>query len=311
MLVATAGLCHTFGSFSLARPWTVELAPSPRRLGAREQKESTLTNMPKLRSWLNGRCCRDKVKDWGVSTMYSPTYNFLFIRNAGKTGGTTVANWVLTSLCSLLDARAVNGTDHLFGGAIVKKGCIEHLMKQGHLVTRGHKTKQSFEELVGNMTVIFSVIRNPCDRASSSYYYCIGEDHRENYTFADFINNPLRSQHLSKSKVRRTLFHYMPQTEQALSENRPCGDGVHLVRLESLSEGMQEVIQHINRQLRPGIPPLPPFPTHAHSNVNKHKTIEMEKCPGYTSCKANMWYSPFRQDMHLLDYETCGADGGL
>lgn len=277
-----------------------EPGPAPARLLS--GSPSTLSSVPNLRKWLDGQCKREEKRRW--PSIYSPTYNFYFARTAGKTGGTTVEyGYLIPKLCKLFDKRDVHEEEELFGGAKVKAGCIEHLEEMGHLLRKGPKESHSFGEFARNKTVMFTVVRNPCRRATSSYAYCLSEKMRKKVHFGDFLRHPLHMKRFCSTPVRRTPFHYMPQT-YLLRRQPLCGD-THIVRTEELNEDMQEVIDRINQQRRPGLPALPPFPKSRHTNEGEHASFRSYTCPGFASCLQALRNSTFRLDMKLLDYETC------
>ena len=269
------------------------------------------TSFPRLRAWLDQSCSRDQPRLWRL--VYSPTYNFLFLRIAGKTGGTTVEfSYLVPALCRLLDHRNVTRTEGLFGGARVKQGCVEHLQSQGHLFRHGDSTQRSFAQLKLERTVLFTLVRDPCARAVSSYTYCVdAERGAKNYTFAQYIREPLGMRVFGRTPIRRTDFHFLPQAA-LFAKHRPCGD-IHIVQTERLNAQMQAIVERINAARDHRLPSLPPFPQEAASNHNSLSSATVPSgacsCPGSSPCANALWRSPFREDVELLEYPSCSHAG--
>ena len=131
----------------------------------------------------------DESSSLPVGCCTSQLYRFVYVRQAGKLGGTTVQkSFLLPTLC----AAHINSTSkksiHLFGGAEVPYGCEEYLRRFGLLDCTCKESSQLPKD------ISFLVVRHPFARFISIYKYVLEEwsrrhNNHEYIGISTFVNH--------------------------------------------------------------------------------------------------------------------------
>ena len=109
----------------------------------------------------------------------SKRYNFVYVRQAGKLGGTTVEkSYLLPTICAAnFHSPPSNKTSRLFGGARVPEGCEKYLQVSGLLDC---KCNERIHEIPPKIS--FLVVRHPFARFISIHKYVLEAGGGTNFT---------------------------------------------------------------------------------------------------------------------------------
>ena len=142
--------------------------------------------------------------------------------------------------------------------------------------------------------VTFLLVRDPCARAASAFYFCRGNATVE---FADFLRNP---DALRESARHRS--HWWPQV--AALKAMGVGAVDFVLRVEELGLGAADELVAVLNARRGLLPPLPPFPRDLHANHEAHPPFADHSC-GPQPCHDLMRTGPFAEDLVLLGNGSC------
>jgi hypothetical protein len=171
------------------------------------------------------------------------------------------------------------------------KACISSLQKDGIFqdsCAADYNVSLTWRELAARNTTIFIAIRNPYDRAVSSYYYTLSQPKAvkakvllktKEYDFSHFLLNLfILDPYISAG-------HFGSQVEGLMIPNY-CGSRINFLQTENLVNDMNQVIFMINNNLKSKsyatnntiVHHLPHFKSSIHSNTNNHLSFSQHKC---------------------------------
>ena len=199
-------------------------------------------------------------------------YKFNYVKMVGKIGGTAIRrNYLEPTLCLLLfsSSHRTKATKS-FGGNVIPEGCLKYLENDSVITDGVRKVKSKLKDYF-----TFTFIRNPYDRALSSYYYVLPPKTRKSVSFGAWLQNPF-SLHTSPTHWASQLCCLAKSPFYPLLQ--------YVGRVESLVDDLNKIIQIINQgsknqssnsKKQPnGIQPLQPYSFDPRrSNVNYHPQI--------------------------------------
>lgn len=148
---------------------------------------------------------------------------------------------------------------------------------------------------------VFSVVREPYDRAQSSYVYCRKAE--AGVTFADWCVNPDKGGGYCGSIPDAPNIHWSVQSNFLCNNQKQCIVDF-VARAESLSGDLDVVVQAINAGRNTSYPPLPLYSTSGMVlNKNRPSTrYDLLDQPENAHCRGALsrWYAP---DFALLGYD--------
>jgi len=222
----------------------------------------------------------------------SEAYRFLWLRNVGKNGGTAIdGGYFLQLFCSLFvpQVRLVSVYPSLIK---MPRGCSQYLENEMIYYKPGysHSMGEFFRDFTRKKYFVFTMVRDPYERAVSSYYYTLYEKMRlnSNVTIPDFGDwmrapfGPLNPLHWS--------------SQLACLRNSSFYDKIEFVGITGeIERDMNIIIDKINQNRDPKYPALSPYTVpESNSNVHPHPSVCSFDC-------GNMTCVELVQKMYPLD----------
>lgn len=226
----------------------------------------------------------------------SDAYRFIYIKLAKTASSTILPGYLRPNACAARGNDSKQFVVYADPGARFSANCTDFEFRPRDTDCYPCDTIERWKWI---HYYVFASVRNPFQRAVSSYTYCRKGD--ANITFEEWCMNPDMGGGICGSKIDKPNVHWGPQAD-SLCRKKSCVVDF-LVRAETLQRDMDVVVHSINAVRNQTYPPLPKFASAA-TIINRQN---MSRCSDsallneFPDCveAIKAWY---RQDFEMLNY---------
>lgn len=191
------------------------------------------------------------------------SHKLVILKAGGKTGGTSVfRGYFEPVLCEHFYPLKTNYVK-TFGGNKIPQGCLEYLRDRGIYYNLGTQSNNSFDDFKDFTFAV--LLRNPTQRAPSSYYWMMRNKKKSQFPFSKFLRDAHRISHFGKGLGAH---HWKAQTSIMLESNVPRFDII--ICTHTLHDNFNDLINILNTK-QSALSRLPTLPQKHHQNKNEKK----------------------------------------